>query len=100
MAMMTRALIAALICVNLALIAAVVFHARPEQAHAARRGRGADYMMVTMRRSSEKDAVIVIDATNHLIRGWYPDVRRRNDIRMIPLGPRNLARDFPEDASR
>ena len=99
MAMMKRALIAALICVNLALIAAVVFCARPEEAH-ARRGRGADYMMVTMRRSSEKDAVIVIDATNHLIRGWYPDVRRRNDIRMIPLGPRNLARDFPEDASR
>ena len=94
---MKRFLIAALICANLALVAAMVFHARPQKAYAARR-RGGDYTMVTMRKTSDQDAVIVIDSTTGMIMGWYPDVSRKNNVRMIPLGPRDLARDFPQNA--
>jgi len=96
---MKRFWIGALICVNLALIAAVAFHARPERAYAAR-GRGAEYLMITMRKTNDQDAVIVIDSSNRLIRGWYPSVRGGRDVQLVPLGPRDLSRDFPVNARR
>lgn len=91
---MKKFVLGALICVNLALVVAVVFHARPEKAY-AQRGRGGSYTMLTARRNSNEDVVYVIDTSRQLMVGWLLEKARNGDVRLIAIGPRDLAQDFP-----
>ena len=92
---MRKLIIVALICVNLVLVAAVAFHARAEKAYAQRARGGANYTMITSRRDSGEDVVYVVDTNRRIMMGWWADISRPNQFRLVALGPRDLERDFP-----
>lgn len=90
---MKRFIIGALVCLNLALVAGVVFNARAGKAYAQRRG-SADYVMITARRSTREEVLFVIDTSRRLMLGFWADTTKK-DMRLVTLGPRNIERDFP-----
>jgi hypothetical protein len=83
----------ALVCLNLALIAAVVFHAGGEPAY-AQRGRGGHYTLITARKDSNEDIVFVVDVNNRIMRSWLLD-KERGKLVWRDAGVRFLDRDFP-----
>ena len=91
---MKRLIILALVCLNLALVAAVTFHAKPGTAYGQRRRGVGDYTVITGRRGSNKDTVYVIDTNSRLMRAWWLDTSRKN-WRWQDGGVRDLDRDFP-----
>jgi len=91
---MKKFVIAVLICLNLALVATLAFHASPGEAQALRRGRGGNYSVITGRMNTNLDVVYVIDPDNQLLMGWVYDKATRTG--MNALKPRDLERDFPQ----
>lgn len=87
---MKAIVIGALICLNLALLAAVVVNSATT-ADAQVRGGGSDYMMMTSRINSNQDAVYVIDLGERRMLAW---VYNRNNRRLEPMFGRELTRDF------
>jgi len=91
---MKRLIILALICVNLALVMVLAFHASAEPAYAQRRRGPGDYTMISARRDSNLDVLYIVANKAGLLFGFWADTTRA-DIELIPLGPRDLTRDFP-----
>ena len=88
---MKRALIVTLVCLNLALIAALVLGASTPPARAQAFRGGADYLMVTAAFSSSNDAVYVLDmAQRRLVALAYDKTAKR----LLPMRGRQLERDF------
>jgi len=85
---MKRALIIALVCLDLALLAALVAGKIPSKAH-AQGIVGTDYMMVTGRESSNKDAVFILDRARDRLMALKLDRKR-----LRPVRGRNLKTDF------
>ena len=88
---MKQFIIVTLICVNLALVAALVFHSTASPAQAQVRGGGADYLMLTARVDENNDAVYVIDLGNRRMLAWFYD---KSTDRLRPLPGRRLEDDF------
>ncbi len=93
---MKKFLVMLLICVNLALVVMLTFGAAPQKAHAQVRSRrgGGEYILVTGRRRSKDDVLYIIDSKARFLFGFWPDTSRGN-LNLVPMGPRDLDRDFP-----
>ena len=91
---MKRLIILVLICVNLALIMLLAFHSSAAPAYAQYRRGSGDYTMVSARRNETEDVMYVIDNKSNLMFGFWADTTRRETV-LVPLGPRDLTRDFP-----
>ena len=88
---MARIMIAALVCVNVALLATLLVGA-PEPAQGQVVGGGTDYMVITARIADGHEAVFIIDVGEQELAAWKFDRERR---RLVDLGqPRQLTRDF------
>ena len=86
---MKKTLILALVCVNAALLLALVLGSQPAKAQAV---RGAtDYLLVTGRLTSTSDAIYVIDMAERKLAAWRFD---KTDKRLVQYKGRDLARDF------
>lgn len=96
---MKKPLLIALVCLNLALVSAVVFHARPAPAQAQLRRGAADYVTAAVRRGSSEEVLFIIDATQRLMIGVRADTSR-GGLQLTELFPRDLERDFPLDRRR
>ncbi len=88
---MKRIAIVLLVALNLALVAAVVFHAAAEPATAQVVGGGADYVTMTTTVGSNEEVLLVIDLRTRRLGAWQYDHNRRQ---LIPYAGRDLARDF------
>jgi hypothetical protein len=87
---MRRIVIAALVCVNVALLAALLLGADPAEAQVV--GGGTDYMVITARIAEGHEAVFIIDVGEQEMAAWKFDRKRR---RLVGLGEaRQLTRDF------
>lgn len=91
---MKRFIILALICVNLALVTLLAFHASAAPAYAQRRRGQGSYTMISARRDTNTDVLYIVDNKSNLMFGFWADASRR-DITLVRLGPRDLTRDFP-----
>ena len=92
---MKRFIIGVLICVNLALVTVLAFHATAKPAQAQRRGRGlGDFTTATARRGANEDVLYIIDNNSGVLFGIWANTTRRETV-YVPLGPRDLNRDFP-----
>lgn len=91
---MKKFIIGALVCLNLALVAILVFHAGGQPAYAqARRGQ-ANYMLTSGQLDRGEQVLYVID-TNRRMMGVFRLDTTRPDWRWKQLPPRDLSRDFP-----
>jgi hypothetical protein len=87
---MKKLLIVALVCINVALLAALVtVNVRPAQAQSFRGGN--DYIMVTGKIEQAFDAVYVIDLKTRRLAAWRFD---RTAKRLRPYKGRNFTQDF------
>ena len=91
---MKKFIIAALICVNLVLVAILVFHAAGQTAWAQGRRGQSNYMVTAGQFSSNEQVLYVVD-TNRRMLGTFRLDTTRPEWRWKPLPPRDLARDFP-----
>ena len=88
---MKKALIVALVCINVALLAALIgMNLRTAQAQTERGGN--NYLMVAGRIPDGLDAVYVVDLKTRRLAAWSFD-RTAKKLRIFP--PRPLGRDFP-----
>ena len=87
---MKRALIVALVCINVALLAAVIGLNSPRAGAQTIRGAN-DYIMVTGKIESAFDAVYVIDMKSRRLAAWRFD---RTAKRLVPYRGRLLTTDF------
>lgn len=88
---MKRTLIIALVCVNLALLAALMLGAATPKAQAQVIGGGTDYLMITSQTSSNLDLVYIIDLGRRRLRCWKWNKSRD---RLEPYRSRALLSDF------
>jgi hypothetical protein len=88
---MKQFIIVGLICLNVALVAALVFHASTPAAQAQVRGGGSDYTMLTGRLEDGLDTVYVIDLSSRRMLAWAWDVTNK---RLVPVQGRRLVDDF------
>ena len=87
---MRKALIVALVCLNVVLVAALLaVNVRRAEAQHLRGGN--DFIMITGRIESSFDAVYVIDLKTRRLAGWRWD---RTAKRLIPYKGRTLTQDF------
>jgi len=96
---MKKLIIITLVCINLALIAAVTIGAKPQKAYAQRRGRGGNFTMVTARKTPNQDVIYVIDTDRRIMAAWLAN-SSRGSLQFMALRPRNLDRDAPVAGSR
>lgn len=89
---MKRALIITLVCLNVALVAAVMLVSTPPAQAQAVRG-APDYLMVTAAITAGNDGVFVLDMAQRRLGAWKYDKTAR---RMMPYRGRQLARDFQQ----
>ena len=94
---MKQFIIGMLICINLLLVAAVVFHAGPQNAYAQRRGV-ANYVVVAGQIRSGEQMLYVIDASRRMLGAFRLDTRRAEWRWQPSQPPRDLSRDFPLEA--
>ena len=88
---MKKALIVALVCVNVALLAALI-GVNLNRAEAQTERGGNDYIMVTAQiEATPFDAVFVVDLKTRRMAGWRFD---RTTKRMVPYKGRDLKADF------
>ncbi|NLF31461.1 MAG: hypothetical protein GX591_11325 [Planctomycetes bacterium] len=90
---MKKLIIMILICVNLALVAVLAFHATARPAEAQVRQVRGDYTLASARRDDDEDVVFVLDNNSGVLFGIWADTSRQN-VEFVILGPRDLARDF------
>jgi hypothetical protein len=87
-----KRLIVALVCVNVALVASLVFVAAAPKAQAAGMlGGGTDYLVVTGKVSSSTEVVYVIDIARDAMAAWKFD---KTNKKMQLVGARTLKDDF------
>jgi len=86
---MRKALIVALVCINIALLAALIGLNNRADAQTLRGGN--DYVMVTGRIEAGFDAVYVVDLKSRRLAAWRFD---RTTKRMKAYKGRTLATDF------
>lgn len=87
---MKTTVIVILMCVNVALLAALALGS-PGKAHGQVYGGGNDYLMITGQIASNYDAVYIIDMKKRQLRGWEFNRSRK---RLVPIGQRDLRSDF------
>jgi len=88
---MKKKLIVALVCLNAALLLALMLgsNAQPAKAQALR--GGADYLLVTGKIGTTTDAVYVIDLAGRKLAAWRFDKTRK---RPVQYKGRDLVKDF------
>ncbi len=94
---MKKALIVALVCVNLTLLMALLFGPTTPKAHGQAFRGAADYLMITGKLATVKsDAVYVVDLAQRRLLAWKFDRTRK---RLIPYQGRDLRNDFERERS-
>ena len=88
---MKQAILIALVCLNVALLVALVFVASAPPAKAQVVGGGADYLIMTGAVATNYDALYVLDLGSRQLAAWKFD-KKGNVLRLI--GRRSLVRDF------
>ncbi len=88
---MKKTLIVTLVCINVALLAALVLGVRAPNADAQVSGGGADYLMLTARIGTNNDAVCIIDLASRRLMAWQYD---RTNKRLASFRGRELPNDF------
>jgi hypothetical protein len=88
---MKKALIVALVCINAALLLALVLGYGTPPAKAQVAGGATDYLMVTGRLIGEADAVYIIDLAKRRMAAWRFD---KTNNKMVPMSGHELKRDF------
>ena len=92
---MKKALITILICLNVALLAALVGGMFVPKADAQVYRGASDYLMISGQMTSSTQNVYVIDLARRRLEGWRWDKTHR---RMSQLRGRNLRTDFKRDS--
>jgi len=87
---MKKALIAALVCINILLVAVLINANAPTAKAQTERGAN-NYLMVTGRTESGYDAVYVLDLKTRKLLGFRYD---RNAKRLVPYRGRVMTDDF------
>jgi hypothetical protein len=90
---MKRALIVALLCLNVGLLLSLALNSTPRAY--GQTFRGTDYLMVTATLDENWDGVFVIDLASRRLAGWKVDQQRR---RLVTLTGRDLNNDFRREA--
>ena len=88
---MKKALIVALVCVNVALLAALVLTAGASKANAQAYRGAADYLMVSGKIGTDWEAVYLLDLGRRRLLGFRFD---KTSQQMLPIRGRILANDF------
>ena len=88
---MKQALIVALVCLNAALLVALVFGTATPTAEAQVVGGGANYLLMTGRIGGQYDGVFLLDLKTRQIAAVRLDKNRK---RLVGLAKRDLTRDF------
>ncbi len=88
---MKQVIFVALVCLNAALLVALVFIANAPPAQAQVIGGGANYLVLTAMAADSYDALYVLDLATHQLTVW--DFQRTNN-RLRLLDRRQLLRDF------
>jgi len=95
---MKRKLILTLVCLNVVLLAAVVWgpvRASKAQADQALTFRTTDYLMFSARYGLRQEAVCVVDLASRQMRAWVTTAARGGRFQVQALrGTRDLKRDF------
>jgi len=94
---MKRFIIVTLLCVNLALLAALVFGVGSPRAEAQVAGGGTDYVAMTGSIGTNTDVLWVIDLGRRQLAGFRID---RTTKRLAPVGGLNLRTEFGREAER
>jgi len=96
---MKKALIAALLCLNVGLLLALVLGAGVPTAEAQVAGGGRDYIMVTGHLSKDRDAVFILDLSSRRLVAlkMSPEV---NNPKLLSFRGRDLRRDFGRAVER
>jgi len=87
---MKKLLIVALVCINVALLLALVLGSGIRQAK-AQGFRTTDYIMLSGKIGGGQDALYVVDLARERLIAWRYDMQRK---RLIPYRGRELKRDF------
>lgn len=88
---MKRAIIVALLCLNVALLAAVAIRSTPKAPAQAYRG-GTDYLLITSKLGENWDGVFIIDMGKRRMQAWKFD---QTSKKLVALrGSRDLKSDF------
>ncbi len=90
---MKKFIVLALICVNLALVAVLVFHTGQEPAQAQVRRGPIDYNVITSRISTDWDALWVIDTQQRVLMAFVYD-KTKPQRGLVAVMPRDLNKDF------
>jgi len=93
---MKKAVIVTLVCVNAALLAALVLGAGAPKAEAQVFRGGADYLMMTGHIGTDWDAVYIIDLAQRRLAAWQFNKTRK---RLVAIGVRDLKNDFRRRAA-
>jgi hypothetical protein len=88
---MKKALIIALVCINVALVLALVFTMNQQPAK-AQGGAGADYLVISAKVATNIDAVFVIDVAKQRMLALEPDPNKKYKVN--PYSGRKLKTDF------
>ena len=88
---MKRAIIVTLVCVNVALLAALVLGAATPKAEAQAYRGAADYLLMTGHIGDNWDAVYVLDLAKRRLAAWQFNKTRK---RLVAIGTRDLKDDF------
>lgn len=88
---MKKPLIIGLVCINVLLVAALVFTAGTPRANAQVYRGGADYLMVSGHVGTDWDAVYILDLGGRKLLGLRYDKTRKQ---MMPIRGRELNNDF------
>ncbi len=92
---MKKFVIGALICLNLVLVAVLVFHSTSQTAFAQQRNRQTgDYIVSAFQFERNNQGLYVIDTGNSTMGVFVLDTTGAQ-WRWKPLPPRDLTRDFP-----
>ncbi len=90
---MKRAAIVALACVNVAMLAALIFGTGAEKANAQAVRGGTDYLVVTGKIQTNVDAIYVIDTASRSMLGWRFE-QRGTSGKLKPFRLQDLKNDF------
>ena len=93
---MKKALIVALVCINVALLVTLVLGSHVPQARAQAFRGGANYLMATGHISTDVDAIYILNLGGRQLGAWRMDTNIRADRppRFIPFRGRDLRSDF------
>ena len=95
---MKHTAIVALICLNAALLAALLLGASTEPAYG--QVIGANYLVITGNVNEDNDAVYILDLATRRLAAWRWDKTRKRLAPISAGGGRDLLRDFNRTDSR